>query len=100
MVGGAILRRLEARKAAGEDLELITRTSSELDLTNQVAVRDFMTSHGSIMEEMGAPEVTRTLLSELEPPSLRVAARNAHSYPHSDANAPTARTDCGPPLAV
>ncbi len=28
MVGGAILRRLEARKAAGEDLELVTRTST------------------------------------------------------------------------
>ena len=42
MVGGAILRKLEARKAAGEALDLITRTSSELDLTNQAAVRDFM----------------------------------------------------------
>lgn len=41
MVGGAILRRLEARKAAGEAMELITRTSAELDLTNQVAVRAF-----------------------------------------------------------
>lgn len=41
MVGGAILRQLEARKAAGEDLTLITRTSSELDLTDQAAVRDF-----------------------------------------------------------
>lgn len=42
MVGGAILRRLEARKAAGEALELITRTHGELDLTSQAAVRDFM----------------------------------------------------------
>ncbi|NDR57799.1 GDP-L-fucose synthase [Aliiruegeria sabulilitoris] len=42
MVGGAILRRLEARRAAGEDLELVTRRSSELDLTDQAAVRDFM----------------------------------------------------------
>ncbi len=38
MVGGAILRLLNAR---GTD-EIITRTSAELDLTNQVAVRDFM----------------------------------------------------------
>ncbi|MFD1344463.1 GDP-L-fucose synthase [Litorisediminicola beolgyonensis] len=38
MVGGALLRRLKAR---GE-VELITRSSSELDLTNQSAVRDFM----------------------------------------------------------
>jgi len=42
MVGGGILRQLEARKAAGEALELITRTSGELDLTDQVQVRDFM----------------------------------------------------------
>ena len=41
MVGGAILRRLEARKASGEAIELITRTSAELDLTDQVAVRAF-----------------------------------------------------------
>ena len=41
MVGGAILRRLEARQAAGEDLELVTRTSAELDLTDQAAVRAF-----------------------------------------------------------
>ncbi len=41
MVGGAIMRQLEARKAAGEDLTLITRTSSALDLTDQAAVRDF-----------------------------------------------------------
>ncbi|UWR39639.1 GDP-L-fucose synthase [Sulfitobacter sp. W074] len=44
MVGGAILRQLEARRAAGEDLTLITRTHAELDLTNQAAVRDFMQS--------------------------------------------------------
>ncbi len=42
MVGGAILRRLEARRASGEDLTLITRTSAELDLTDQRAVGDFM----------------------------------------------------------
>jgi len=42
MVGGAILRRLLARKAAGEALELVTRTHAELDLTSQEAVRDFM----------------------------------------------------------
>ena len=42
MVGGAILRRLEARRAAGEKITLITRTSSELDLTDQAAVRGFM----------------------------------------------------------
>jgi GDP-L-fucose synthase len=44
MVGSAILRRLQARKDAGEALDLITRTHSELDLTSQPAVRDFMQS--------------------------------------------------------
>lgn len=38
MVGGAILRQLHAQ--GGHDL--ITATSAELDLTDQVAVRDFM----------------------------------------------------------
>jgi GDP-L-fucose synthase len=42
MVGSAILRRLEARKAAGEQLQLITRGHAELDLTDQAAVRSFM----------------------------------------------------------
>ena len=42
MVGGAILRQLEARVAAGEAFELVTRTHAELDLTDQAAVRDFM----------------------------------------------------------
>lgn len=37
MVGGAILRKLQAR-----DVEVITRTHAELDLTDQAAVRDFM----------------------------------------------------------
>ena len=42
MVGGAILRQLTARKAAGEDIALLTRTHAELDLTSQDAVRGFM----------------------------------------------------------
>jgi GDPmannose 4,6-dehydratase/GDP-L-fucose synthase len=41
MVGGAILRRLQARRDAGEDLALITRTHAELDLTDQAAVAAF-----------------------------------------------------------
>ncbi|GLP87840.1 hypothetical protein GCM10007921_34010 [Tritonibacter mobilis] len=44
MVGGAILRKLEKRQAGGEDLTLVTRTSTELDLTDQTAVRSFMQS--------------------------------------------------------
>jgi nucleoside-diphosphate-sugar epimerase len=42
MVGSAILRRLQARRAAGEALELLTRSRAELDLTDQAAVRAFM----------------------------------------------------------
>lgn len=42
MVGGAICRQLETRRAAGEPIELITRTSAELDLTDQAQVADFM----------------------------------------------------------
>jgi nucleoside-diphosphate-sugar epimerase len=38
MVGGAICRQLEGR----EGVDLITRTSAELDLTDQAAVADFM----------------------------------------------------------
>ncbi|AJE48786.1 GDPmannose 4,6-dehydratase/GDP-L-fucose synthase [Celeribacter indicus] len=41
MVGGAILRQLEARHKSGADLEIVTRTHAELDLTDQAAVRDF-----------------------------------------------------------
>lgn len=44
MVGGAIMRQLEARIAAGEAIATLTRTHSELDLTNQQAVADFMTA--------------------------------------------------------
>ncbi|KPD11766.1 GDP-L-fucose synthase [Phaeobacter sp. 11ANDIMAR09] len=42
MVGGAILRQLQVRRTGGEDLTLITRTSAELDLTNQAQVQDFL----------------------------------------------------------
>ncbi|MFT5329606.1 MAG: GDP-L-fucose synthase [Parasphingorhabdus sp.] len=42
MVGAAILRQLQARQDAGADLELVTRASAVLDLTDQMAVRAFM----------------------------------------------------------
>ena len=41
MVGSAIVRQLQARQRDGADLTLITKTSSELDLTNQRAVTTF-----------------------------------------------------------
>ncbi|KIC37097.1 GDP-fucose synthetase [Ruegeria sp. ANG-R] len=44
MVGGAILRKLQQRQQAGEDIELVTRTRAELDLTDQAQVHAFMRS--------------------------------------------------------
>ena len=42
MVGGAILSKLTARRDAREPVEILTRDRSDLDLTEQPAVRDFM----------------------------------------------------------
>jgi GDP-L-fucose synthase len=42
MVGSAILRQLTTRRDAGEPLEILTRDRTDLDLTEQAAVRDFM----------------------------------------------------------
>lgn len=41
MVGSAIVRRLQSRQASGEAITLLTRTHTELDLTDQAAVRGF-----------------------------------------------------------
>jgi len=49
MVGGAILRLLAARRDEGENLKIVTRSSSELDLTDQPSVRTFF--------EMERPDV-------------------------------------------
>jgi len=57
MVGGAILRQLQARQEAGEDMELITRTSAELDLTNQAAVQDFMAAEAPDQVILAAAKV-------------------------------------------
>ena len=57
MVGGGILRQLETRQAADEDLTLITRTSGELDLTDQEAVRDFMQAERPDMVILAAAKV-------------------------------------------
>ncbi len=42
MVGSAILRQFETRKQAGAAIEVLTRSRAELDLTDQGAVRAFM----------------------------------------------------------
>ena len=57
MVGGAILRQLQARQDAGEALELVTRTHAELDLTDQAAVRDFMRSEAPDVVILAAAKV-------------------------------------------
>jgi nucleoside-diphosphate-sugar epimerase len=41
MVGSAIVRQLIERRDCGEDISLVTRTSGDLDLTNQADVHDF-----------------------------------------------------------
>lgn len=57
MVGGAICRKLEAQKANGEEIQLLTRTHSELDLTNQTAVRDFMATEKPDVVVLAAAKV-------------------------------------------
>ncbi|WP_417273524.1 GDP-L-fucose synthase [Celeribacter halophilus] len=57
MVGGAITRRLEARKEAGEALEIVTRTHAELNLTDQVAVRAFFESEKPDLVILAAAKV-------------------------------------------
>ena len=67
MVGGAILRRLQARKDAGEALELITRTSSELDLRDQAAVRDFMQTEKPDVVVLAAAKVGGIVANNIYP---------------------------------
>ena len=57
MVGGAILRKLGARKDAGEAVEIITRTSAELDLIDQHATRDFLQTEKPDMVILAAAKV-------------------------------------------
>jgi nucleoside-diphosphate-sugar epimerase len=67
MVGGAILRRLEARKAGGEALDLLTRTHAELDLTSQSMVRDFMQSERPDVVILAAAKVGGILANNSYP---------------------------------
>lgn len=53
MVGGAICRRL----ASQGDVELVTRTRAELDLTDQAAVREFMTAERPDVVVLAAAKV-------------------------------------------
>ena len=84
MVGGAILRRLEARRDAGEDLDLITRTHSQLDLTDQVQVRDFMATEKPDVVILAAAKVggihaNNTYPAEFFYDNLAMAANAIHA---------------------
>ena len=57
MVGSAIVRKLEARKAQGESLEIVTRTHAELDLKDQAAVAAFMASEKPDVVVLAAAKV-------------------------------------------
>jgi len=67
MVGGAIMRRLQARREAGEDLTLITRTSAELDLKDQRAARDFMQAERPDVVILAAAKVGGILANNTYP---------------------------------
>lgn len=67
MVGGAILRQLQQRQAAGEDITLITRTHAELELTNQVAVREFMLAEKPDIVILAAAKVGGILANNTYP---------------------------------
>lgn len=67
MVGGAILRQLQQRQAAGEEITLITRTHAELELTNQVAVREFMLAEKPDIVILAAAKVGGILANNTYP---------------------------------
>ena len=67
MVGGAILRRLQAHKDAGQALELITRTHAELDLSNQSAVKQFMDAEKPDVVILAAAKVGGILANNTYP---------------------------------
>ena len=77
MVGGAILRRLQARKDAGEAIELITRTSSELDLTDQVAVRDFFQTEKPDVVILAAAKVGGIFANNTSPKNNNISRVNS-----------------------
>jgi len=57
MVGAAIMRQLNARRNAGEDIDIITRTHADLDLTEQTAVSDFLATERPDMVIVAAAKV-------------------------------------------
>ena len=67
MVGGAILRRLEARRTAGAPIDLLTRSHAELDLTEQAAVRAFMQAERPDVVILAAAKVGGILANNTYP---------------------------------
>ena len=65
MVGGAILRRLQAR---GD--QVITRSHAELDLTDQAAVRAFMQSERPDVVILAAAKVGGIMANNTNPATL------------------------------
>jgi len=67
MVGGAILRQLEARIEAGQQIDLLTRRHAELDLTDQAAVRDFFAAERPDVVILAAAKVGGILANNTYP---------------------------------
>lgn len=67
MVGGAICRKLAARRDAGEAFEVITRTHAELDLTNQAAVQAFMMAEKPDVVILAAAKVGGIMANDTYP---------------------------------
>ncbi len=67
MVGSAILRRLEARRRAGEALEILTVGRRDLDLTDQAAVRAFFAAERPEAVILAAAKVGGILANDSQP---------------------------------
>ncbi|QDY70463.1 GDP-L-fucose synthase [Qingshengfaniella alkalisoli] len=67
MVGSAILRKLQARQQAGQDVTPLTRSHGELDLTDQVAVRSFFQDERPDAVILAAAKVGGILANDLYP---------------------------------
>lgn len=67
MVGSAILRRLQARQAAGQGLTIVTRDHALLDLTDQAAVRGFLQAERPDVVILAAARVGGILANDRYP---------------------------------
>lgn len=67
MVGSAILRRLQARRADGADLQIVTRRRDQLDLTDQGAVTAFLADERPDQVILAAARVGGILANDTYP---------------------------------